>query len=232
MIKKLSDKYFESLGEPKPEAPFNALDFYRFKLAYRFLAPGSVLDVGTYFGDFLKIVREHDEIVGKYYGTEINKERADLSNKNIGAEVVRVDFRNRMLSTFEDSSVDNVLCTEVIEHVPDHELAVRELCRVPTKRVIITVPYNEKIVSHLCVHCCQYTPSWGLLHSYRLDSFDKMLTGDWIIFRQGTLGNSISSRLVSILNNGFVVNCSETIFGRILKRWNRWLYVVLTKKLG
>lgn len=230
MIKKLSDNYFESLGKPKPGTHFTALDFYRFKLAFDLLTPGSVLDVGAYFGDFLKIVRKHDDS-REIYGTEVNKKRADLSNKNLGAEVVRVDFRNGMLSTFEDSSVDNVVCTEVIEHVPDHELAVRELCRVARKRVIITVPYNEKIVSQLCIHCCKYTPSSGHLHSYKIGSFDKILPEDWIMFRQATFGNKISSRIASKVNNRLFTNCSEAIFGRILKRWNRWLYVVLTKKL-
>lgn len=231
MIKKLSDKYFESLGEPKPGAPFNALDFYRFKLAYRFLAPGSVLDIGTYFGDFLKLVRKHDAN-RKLYGTEVNEERAKLSNSNLEAQIVRVDFRNGMLSTFVEECVDNIVCTEVIEHVPDHEFAVRELCRVARKRVIITVPYNEKIVSNLCIHCCKYTPSSGHLHSYTMRSFDEMLPEDWIIFRPGTFGNRISSRIASKLNNRLITNCSEAIFGRILKRWNRWLYVVLTKKQG
>lgn len=231
MIKGLSEKYFYALGKPKPGAPFNALDLYRFKLAYRFLAPGSVLDVGTYFGDFLKIVREHDAR-REIYGTEVNNERADLSNINLGSEVVRVDFRNGMLSTFEDSSIDNVVCTEVIEHVPDHELAVHELCRVGKKRIIISVPYNERILSHLCIHCCQYTPSSGHLHSYKIGSFDKMLPEEWIIFREGTLGNSISRRIASKGNSKLFTKYSEAIFGRILKRWNRWLYVVLTKKLG
>ena len=228
MIIELSNKYFDTLGKPKPGAPFNALDFHRFKLAYKLLAPGSILDVGTYFGDFLKIVREYDTS-REIYGTEVNEERADLSNKNVGAEVVRVDFRNGMLSTFEEECVDNIACTEVIEHVPDHEFAVRELCRVARKRVIITVPYNEKIVSNLCIHCCKYTPSSGHLHSYTMRSFDEMLPEDWIIFRRGTFGNGISSRIASKLNNRLITNCSEAIFGRILKRWNRWLYVVLTK---
>lgn len=231
MIEEISEKYFNALGEPKPLTSLNALDFFRFKLAHDLLIPGSVLDVGTYFGDFLKIVREHDDS-REIYGTEINKERADLSNKNLGAEVVRVDFRNGMLSTFEDSSVDNVVCTEVIEHVPDHELAIHELCRVAGKRVIITVPYNEKIVSHFCIHCCKYTPSSGHLHSYKIGSFDKILPEDWIMFRQATFGNMISSRIASKVNNRLFINCSEAIFGRILKRWNRWLYVVLAKKLG
>jgi electron transfer flavoprotein alpha subunit len=61
-------------------------------------------------------------------------------------------------------------------------------------------------------------------------SFDEMLPEDWIIFRRGTFGNGISSRIASKLNNRLITNCSEAIFGRILKRWNRWLYVVLTKK--
>ncbi len=229
MIEELPEKYFNALGRPKPGAPFNALDLYRFELAHGFLAPGSVLDVGSYFGDFLKIVRKNDES-RKIYGTDVNEERVNLANKILEAEVVRLDFRNGALSTFDENSIDNVVCMEVIEHVPDHERALRELCRVARKRVVITVPRNEKIVRHLCIHCGEYTPSSGHLHSYKIDSFDEMAPEDWIIFRRGSFGNKISRKIASRCNSKWIVTYSESISSRIFKRWNRWLYVVLTKK--
>lgn len=226
MIEKRPDEYFEKLGEPKPSAPFNALDFYRFYNAYNFLLLGSVLEVGTYLGDFLKIVQKEDPN-REIYGTDVNKERVYISNKNLGKSVVRVDFRDGLFTTFKDNSVDNIVCTEVIEHISNDKLAVKELCRVARKRVIITVPYKEKITSHLCIHCGQYTPSCGHLHSYQLNSFDKMLPAGWIITKRGTFGHVISSILASKLNNIYAVKISEAIFTKIFSESNRWMYLIL-----
>ncbi|MEM7682289.1 MAG: class I SAM-dependent methyltransferase [Planctomycetota bacterium] len=43
----------------------------------------------------------------------------------------------------EDASFDAVLCTEVLEHVPDPVAAIRELCRVlkPSGVLLITAPF-------------------------------------------------------------------------------------------
>jgi len=227
MIDRLSDKFFEKLGKPKPALAFNIIDYYRFKLAYNFLLPGSVLDIGAYFGDFLKIVRKNDP-ARKIYGTDINRERVDLCNKNLGENVVRLDSRNGILSSFDESSVDNVVCTEVIEHIPNNKLAISELCRVARKRVIITFPYDEKIINYLCIHCCKYTPASGHLHSYKLNSFDKMIPIGWVISKRGAFANIISRILARKFNNLLMVEISETIFCKIFsKKRYRWMYVII-----
>ena len=48
---------------------------------------------------------------------------------------------------FNDNQFDCVSCLEVIEHlpVPIYETALKELCRISKKYVIISVPYAEKI---------------------------------------------------------------------------------------
>ena len=48
---------------------------------------------------------------------------------------------------FSDEHFDCVSCLEVIEHlpVPIYETALKELCRISKKYVIISVPYAEKI---------------------------------------------------------------------------------------
>jgi SAM-dependent methyltransferase len=44
---------------------------------------------------------------------------------------------------FADGSFDSCLCTEVLEHIPDDELAVRELARClrPEARLLVSVPH-------------------------------------------------------------------------------------------
>lgn len=41
----------------------------------------------------------------------------------------------------EDCSV--VICSEVLEHIPDFRLALRNLVKMPNDRLIITVPYKQ-----------------------------------------------------------------------------------------
>ncbi len=71
---------------------------------------------------------------------------------------------------FEDNHFDCVSCLEVIEHlpVPIYETALKELCRISKKYVIISVPYAEKIAdSYTKCPKCKTIFNWELhLRSY------------------------------------------------------------------
>lgn len=73
------------------------------------------------------------------------------------------------LSRFPDNSCDLVVCSEVLEHLPPHLLdaAVKELCRVAAKYVILTNPFREKLEYHQlrCEHCRARFHVCGHLHS-------------------------------------------------------------------
>lgn len=232
MIDRLSDKYFEKLGKPKPGLAFNIIDYYRFKLAYNFLLPGSVLDVGTYFGDFLKEVLLKDP-KREVYGTEINQQKK-VTNKNLQGNIVRVDFRNGSLSTFEDRSVDNVVCAEVIEHIPNIKYAIKELCRVAKKRVIITVSFKEKIRYHLCIYCQHYTPNNGHLHSFNYGSFKLIIPYNCKITEEFSFDNKIVCSIAKKLplNNifEFLIEAIDYLFSHINSERNRWLFIVIDKE--
>lgn len=192
MIDKLSDEYFDAFGPPNPSKPFSLVEDYRFKKVFKRLSAGSVLDVGVYDGDFLLLARKENREI---FGTEINELRVRLANEVLGQEIVRLDFRNGHLDSFDDNSIDNVICMEVVEHTPDDKFAVSELCRVARKRVIITVPFQEKIRSLLCVHCNQYTPYSGHLHSYDSNSFKSMIPQNWKIIFLKPFGHKIIMRI-------------------------------------
>lgn len=59
---------------------------------------------------------------------------------------------------FDSQSYDMVICSEVLEHVPDHHQAVRELVRIlkPNGHLVISVP--RRWPETLC---------WGLSRAYR-----------------------------------------------------------------
>lgn len=226
-INSLSDAYFEALGEPRPGAQFSLLDDYRFDVAARWLLPGSVLDVGVYFGDFLKRVRQFSTQIA---GTEINQRRVDLANRLIGEGVVKLDFQNGKLRNFEDTAFDNVVCTEVLEHVPDHLSALSEICRVARRRVIITVPFEEKIQSVCCVHCAKYTPHSGHLHSYDLTTFYSLVPPGWVIKKQEHFGKKLTRRLIRLFR---LERSRSTLLIRLLEFLpggkGAWLLIVLDR---
>jgi len=132
MTDRLSDNFFEVLGEPKPERSFDLLDAYRFDLCYRQVGPGSVLDVGAYLGDFLKLAQKDKREI---FGTEVNQDRVNLVNSILGSDVVRLNFRNGSLDQFESNTIDTVVCMETLEHVIDDRYAVSELCRVAKREL-------------------------------------------------------------------------------------------------
>lgn len=67
-----------------------------------------------------------------------------------------------------ENSVDCIVASEIIEHVAQPKLLIEKLMKPLKKggKLIITTPYNETIVHHLCVHCNHLTPSNAHLHSF------------------------------------------------------------------
>lgn len=69
---------------------------------------------------------------------------------------------------FASDSVDCVIASEIIEHVVDPKVFLKELFRVVKKngRLIISTPYKEKIRYVLCIYCNKKTPINAHLHSF------------------------------------------------------------------
>ncbi|THH39385.1 class I SAM-dependent methyltransferase [Neolewinella litorea] len=69
---------------------------------------------------------------------------------------------------FQDNSVDAIISSEVIEHVPEVTPYLENLIRVvrPGGTIILSTPYNETIQYSLCVHCNRPTPLHAHLHSF------------------------------------------------------------------
>ncbi|AFH48970.1 SAM-dependent methyltransferase [Ignavibacterium album JCM 16511] len=69
---------------------------------------------------------------------------------------------------FHSNSIDCVIASEIIEHVVEPKLFLKELFRVVSRdgRLIISTPYKEKIRYVLCIHCNEKTPVNAHLHSF------------------------------------------------------------------
>lgn len=68
----------------------------------------------------------------------------------------------------KENSVDCIVASEIIEHVPDPKKFLAALYNVlkPGGKLIVTTPYNEHIRTTLCIHCNRLTPMNAHLHSF------------------------------------------------------------------
>jgi 2-polyprenyl-3-methyl-5-hydroxy-6-metoxy-1,4-benzoquinol methylase len=76
---------------------------------------------------------------------------------------------------FTYDSIDCIVASEIIEHVPDPKRFLAELFKVlkPGGKLIVTTPYNELIRTSLCIHCNRLTPHNAHLHSFTEKSIQK-----------------------------------------------------------
>lgn len=76
------------------------------------------------------------------------------------ADVYRLPFR--------PSSFDALVLSEVLEHLAEPDRALAEIRRVlrPGGRLLVCVPYRERILQHLCIHCNRLTPANAHLHAF------------------------------------------------------------------
>lgn len=105
-----------------------------------------VLDAGCGSGRHLRALAKLPdlEIVG------IDRNQSDLNDALTGLRnmpdaltenffVTRADIKNL---PFESATFDCVICSEVLEHIPEHEKALKELVRVlkPEGNIVVSVP--------------------------------------------------------------------------------------------
>ncbi|MFZ1730625.1 MAG: methyltransferase domain-containing protein [Bacteroidota bacterium] len=78
----------------------------------------------------------------------------------VAADAERLPFRQR--------SFGAVLASEVLEHLNDPALVVRQVSDVltPSGKFVVSTPYRERLRYYLCVHCNQPTPVNAHLHSF------------------------------------------------------------------
>ncbi len=99
---------------------------------------GKVLDFGCGTSPYRKILVNVDE----YWGLDYGNETFDYTNKKV--------LTRSSIIPFENETFDSILCTEVLEHVPDPGLVLSEFYRVLKRGgfVLITVPLTFREHPH------------------------------------------------------------------------------------
>ena len=107
---------------------------------------GTLLDVGIGEGTWLELLARARPGL-RLAALDLSRQRlADLAVRHADGSEVAKHFGDVAAMPLENGAVDVVTLLEVVEHVPEWQAAVREALRVARRRVLITVPYREKLM--------------------------------------------------------------------------------------
>jgi ubiquinone/menaquinone biosynthesis C-methylase UbiE len=156
---------------------------------------GKVLDVGCGSGTSL-LWFKNDFGFKNSIGIDSSPSSIKLCIKNgfSDKDVLLMDAFN---TTFKDNEFDLVFAGGVLEHFPDCELLVKEMCRISKKYILLTQPNHFGIYKKLTDIYYKFIPERGSPeYTYKLDDFiklfkengfrlkrkkDTLLNGFWIL---------------------------------------------------
>jgi ubiquinone/menaquinone biosynthesis C-methylase UbiE len=154
------------------------VDFHELKLKPENL----VLDAGCGSGRHLRALAKlpNLQIIGiDKNSSDLNDALTSLGNMPDALSdqylVSRADIKNL---PFASASFDCVICSEVLEHIPEHENALKELVRIlkPQGDLVVSVPryFSEKIC--WLISSAYYSEEGGHIRIYSKKKLQKMLT--------------------------------------------------------
>jgi len=186
----------------------------------------TILDVGARDGHFSILLAECCATV-----TALDLEKPSFSHNN-NINCVQGDITNLKLG---DNSFDLVFCTEVLEHIPSHQLqkACSELTRISKEFLLIGVPYKQdiRVGRTTCYSCAGHNPPWGHVNSFdrsRLEDLFPFFNISEISFIGETniRTNFLSTFLMDLAGNPYgtynqeepCIHCGKTLKGSTRKR--------------
>lgn len=205
-----SKENYKPKAHTPPDSFFNTIRFYiRLILdlqvisVYRHIKSflrktnGNLMDLGCGESPYRFLVNEKSNI---YFGIDIaDAEKFDYDRKDI----THFDGKN---IPFDDNYFDNMMCTEVLEHVDDYQTLVNEVYRVlkPGGSAIFTIPWSARY-HYIPYDYFRYTPST----LQKIFSKFKYLK----IIPRGTDVTAISSKLIVLyFRNVFPIEIWRYIF--------------------
>ena len=130
----------------------------------RYIKPRSIIDVGCGNGFLLKKIRDKNKSV-ELNGTEIviTKEiKKKLKTQKIKIYEKSIENLNGFKKKY-----DTVICSHVLEHVLDINLAYTNLKKICKKRVIIVVPRERPYEYTFNGHIHFFPYKWSLINTIR-----------------------------------------------------------------
>lgn len=150
----------------RKRSPFNPywLDWTKLRQSVEDLVPfaqGWLLDVGVSEGPYRAVFEPAVErYVGLEYPPSILDKQPELWDILDRAKRSVEVFGDGNRLPFSDQSFDTVMCTEVLEHLPEPPTALAEMARVlrPGGRMLFTVPFSQPL-HELPSDYYRFTPS-------------------------------------------------------------------------
>jgi 2-polyprenyl-3-methyl-5-hydroxy-6-metoxy-1,4-benzoquinol methylase len=130
-----------------------------------------VLDLGSGRGWFAIEMAKRGCMVTAVDLSEKNLEYIHKANKTIECKI-----GSAYELPFDSERFDWIVMNEVLEHLEEPEKAIEHLKSYldPNGKVMISVPYKEKINYSLCIHCNKLTPHNAHLHSFDMIQLRKL----------------------------------------------------------
>jgi len=106
------------------------------------LAEFSLLDAACASGFYSEVIRMLDKRNIHYAGSDYSRAMVDMARSLYPDEHFEVQDLTSL--TYDVKSIDVVLLSGVLEHIPDYEKALQEACRVAKKYVILhRLPFTD-----------------------------------------------------------------------------------------
>jgi len=148
------------------------------------LKPGDVvLDAGCGLGRHLRHLARIPDL--KIYGIDKNTWALRETSKSLETQpdaltkdyLVSIADINKL--PFADASFDCVICSEVLEHIPDHQNAIRELDRILKPNGTLAVSVTRYFAERICwlISHAYHNEEGGHIRIYRKKQLYQMLTG-------------------------------------------------------
>jgi ubiquinone/menaquinone biosynthesis C-methylase UbiE len=194
-------------------------------LEYLELKEGDLLlDAGCGEGFYLMLLRN---LYGcRLVGIESDQKMLDLAQQWIKpTEKLLLQTKDICQMNFPENYFDKIICSEVLEHIDDDNLAVKNLFRVlkPGGVLVVTVPNKNYPLVWDPLNKLREALGWG-----HFDAKNTILGGIWSYDHKRLYDNQELESL--LVTNGFRVNKSENLthygipFSNVILTLGKWFY--------
>jgi len=165
-------RYYNTLYDVLGEHPLKKWDVFRLGRTFQHISgEGKLHDVGCGVGHWLEFLSEKTML--KLSGSDISSDALKKARRNLKGKKINLGLGDVRALKYNDNEFDQSTALEVIEHVLDWEKSILEMIRITKKRVIITVPYNERLSYGKCPRCGREIFIDGHLNKFKEGDFLK-----------------------------------------------------------